>query len=108
MSVAHKYKNKKLLKICEDYFVSRICEVNAIDLLILSANIGSERLKERTSKLIAEKYAEMKERHEFRFVKQNAEAVEAIFRQFEVRIDELYNSDTVQKGLQTIKIFILQ
>lgn len=60
MCIAHKYIDEKLKKICEDYLLFDLCEENAIELLELGADVGSEILKEKASELIADKYEIMK------------------------------------------------
>lgn len=99
MNVAFTYGDSKLQKVCEEKLVSTVTEENAIELLILSTKVQSEILKEKTSKFIAERYEEMKDQDEFQAVTENPVAVEAIFSQFSVRIDRLYDSFKLQKGL---------
>lgn len=89
MSVAHKYEESRLQKICEDKMVSTFCEESAFKLLILGVDVGSQNLIEKASKFIADRYKEMKERVDFQSVKKNPAAVEAIFNQFAVKVDSL-------------------
>lgn len=96
--VAHKYFDLKLSKICENMLVSTVCEENAVDLLILSTEVESEKLKEGASKFIADNYIEMKERVEFQNVKTNPAAVDAIFQQFAILNQSLNDNLTNHKS----------
>lgn len=69
-----------------------VSEENAIDLLLLGTDVDSKTLKEGASKIIAEKYFEMKDQDEFKLVKQNDAAVDAIFSHFAGKVDDLNKS----------------
>lgn len=103
LQVAHKYTDRKLKKICEEHLLSAICEGNAAELLILATIVGCQKLIEKTSKFIAERYVMMKEQDVFQKVKEHPAAIEAIFIQFADTIDTLYTSKTNQKGLCNYK-----
>lgn len=87
--VAHKYVDYELKKICEDHFVSKICEANAVELLILAGDVESPTMEEKVSKFIADRFADMKKRADYQKLKQNPKAVHAVFSRFE---DKLMNT----------------
>lgn len=97
INIAHKYVDSNLMKICEVFLVSKVDESNAVDLLLLSLEVGSLMLKKEASKFIAEKYAEMKDRVDFQKLSQNPQAVKAIFMQFAVKV-HILNERCVQKS----------
>lgn len=80
MEAAHKYESQ-LQKTCEDKLVSTVYAENAIELLMLSVKVESEKLKEETTKFIVDQYSEMEERAEFQIVEDNPAAMMAILRQ---------------------------
>lgn len=99
ISVAHLYVDTKLKKICEDNLVQKLSKENAVDFLILSTKIESEKLKEEASKFIADGFEAMTDRADFQVIKQNPEAVEAIFSRLSINVDSFKKSLNVQKGM---------
>lgn len=83
LDVAHKYVDSKLLKICEDnLMLTTVSEESAIKLLISSTNVGNEKLQEKATTFIVERYAEMTKRDDFQKLEQNPEAMRAICGRF--------------------------
>lgn len=99
LNVAHLYVDTKLKKICEDNLVQKLSKENVVDLLIFSTKVESEKLKTEASKIIADGFVTIKDQPDFQVVKQNPEAVEAIFNQLGINIDSLNKSLNVQKGV---------
>lgn len=98
--IAHKYADAKLMKICEDHLLSELCEEKAIELLELGTKIESKKLKDESSKFIVDRFEAMKKQVAFKNIRENPLAVDAIFSQFEVNMDRLYNDMDVLKSIK--------
>lgn len=97
--VAHKYMDSKLQKICEDHFALSISEKNAVQLLLLSTNVENKQLEELSLKFITSRFETLNLREEFVKNKNNPGSVEAIFKVFELVMENLKNEKDVQSVL---------
>lgn len=103
LEIAHKYDDVTLKGMCQVHLLTTLSEKNAVELLSLGTDLDCKALKDRAAKFIADRYAEIKNQDEFKLVKQNDAAVEAIFSHFADKIDGLYRSLTFYQSQKKIK-----
>lgn len=90
--VAHQYVDSKLMQICEKQLVSTLLETNVVDLLLLGAEVKSQKLTDVASKFIVERMANIKEQDAFQKVRENPLAFDAVCCQFTNKLDSLQES----------------
>lgn len=95
MCLAHKYVDSRLEKICEDHLLSTLSEETAIELLELSTSVQSEKLKDEASEFIVDEFKVIQKQAAFQRMKENVSAVDAIFNQFTVKIDDLISKTLI-------------